>query len=101
MFLLAGGLAVGIRIERAVRPREPITVETVFSGVTFILSRRVLLAGMSLDLFAVLFRGGTGPLPLYAPDSLSTEPIRRGLLRSAPPVGGLATAVFLALYPLP
>ena len=100
MFILAGGLAVGIRIERAVRPREPITVETVFSGVTFILSRRVLLGSMSLDLFAVLFGGATGLLPVYARDILGTGPIGLGLLRSAPALGALATSVFLARYPL-
>jgi len=100
MFILAGGLAVGIRIERAVRPREPITVETVFSGVAFILSRRVLLGSMSLDLFAVLFGGATGLLPVYARDILGTGPIGLGLLRSAPALGALATSVFLARYPL-
>ena len=100
MFILAGGLAVGIRIERAVRPREPITVETVFSGVTFILSRRVLLGSMSLDLFAVLFGGATALLPVYARDILGTGPVGLGLLRSAPALGALATSVFLARYPL-
>ena len=100
MFLLAGGLAVGIRIERAVRPREPITVETVFSGVAFILSRRVLLGSMSLDLFAVLFGGATALLPVYARDILGTGPVGLGLLRSAPALGALATSVFLARYPL-
>jgi len=100
MFILAGGLAVGIRIERAVRPREPITVETVFSGVAFILSRRVLLGSMSLDLFAVLFGGATALLPIYARDILGTGPIGLGLLRSAPALGALATSVFLARYPL-
>lgn len=100
MFILAGGLAVGIRIERAVRPREPITVETVFSGVAFILSRRVLLGSMSLDLFAVLFGGATALLPVYARDILGTGPVGLGLLRSAPALGALATSVFLARYPL-
>jgi MFS family permease len=100
MFILAGGLAVGIRIERAVRPREPITVETVFSGVAFILSRRVLLGSMSLDLFAVLFGGATALLPVYARDILGTGPVGLGLLRSAPALAALATSVFLARYPL-
>jgi len=100
MFILAGGLAVGIRIERAVRPREPITVETVFSGVAFILSRRVLLGSMSLDLFAVLFGGATALLPVYARDILGTGPVGLGLLRSAPALGALVTSVFLARYPL-
>src|SRR5258707_3515563 len=100
MFPLAGGPGGGIRIERAVRPGEPITVETVFSGVAFILSRRVLLGSMSLDLFAVLFGGATALLPVYARDILGTGPVGLGLLRSAPALGALATSVFLARYPL-
>jgi MFS family permease len=100
LFVLAGGLTVAIRVAGAARPREPITVETVFSGVAFIASRRVLLGGMSLDLFAVLFGGATALLPVYAKDILGTGPVGLGLLRSAPAVGALATSVFLARFPL-
>jgi MFS family permease len=100
MFILAGAGAAAIRIERTVRAREPITLETVFSGVAFIKSRRVLLGTMSLDLFAVLLGGATALLPVFARDILHTGPVGLGLLRSAPAVGALATSVFLAHYPL-
>ena len=100
MFLLAGALALVIRLERTARPREPLTLATVFSGVAFIHSRRVLLGSMSLDLFAVLFGGATALLPVYARDILEVGPVGLGLLRSAPAVGALATSVFLAHYPL-
>ncbi|MGH7364979.1 MAG: MFS transporter [Candidatus Rokuibacteriota bacterium] len=100
MFVLAGGLAAAIRIARVPRPREPITVETVFSGVAFILSRRVLLGSMSLDLFAVLLGGATALLPVFARDILAVGPGGLGLLRSAPAVGALATSVLLARHPL-
>ncbi len=68
--------------------------------MAFIASRRVLLGGMSLDLFAVLFGGATALLPVYAKDILGTGPVGLGLLRSAPAVGALATSVFLARFPL-
>jgi MFS family permease len=100
LFVLAGGLAAAIRIERTLRRREPITLETVFSGVAFIQSRRVLLGSMSLDLFAVLLGGATALLPVYARDILGTGPSGLGLLRAAPAGGALATSVFLARYPL-
>ena len=100
MFILAGALAGAIRVERIVRAREPITLETVFSGVAFIRFRRVLLGTMSLDLFAVLLGGATALLPVYARDILGTGPAGLGLLRSAPAVGALATSIFLARYPL-
>jgi MFS family permease len=100
MFILAGALTLAIRIERTVRPREPITLETVFSGVAFIQSRRVLLGSMSLDLFAVLFGGATALLPVFAKDILGVGPVGLGLLRAAPAVGALATSIALARYPL-
>ena len=100
LFVLAGGLAVAIRVARTPRPREPLSLETVFSGVAFIVSRRVLLGGMSLDLFAVLFGGATALLPVYARDILGSGPVGLGLLRSAPAVGALATSIVLARYPL-
>jgi MFS family permease len=100
LFILAGALAAAIRIQRVARPREPLTLETVFSGVAFIYGRRVLLGSMSLDLFAVLLGGATALLPVFARDILKVGPVGLGVLRSAPAIGALATSVFLARYPL-
>ena len=100
MALLAGALAAAVRVERTVRLREPVTLESVFSGATFIQSRRVLLGTMSLDLFAVLLGGATALLPVYARDILDVGPVGLGLLRSAPALGALIISVFLARYPL-
>ena len=100
LFILAGVGAAAIRVVRTTRSREPVTLASVFSGVAFIWSRRVLLGTMSLDLFAVLLGGATALLPVYARDILGTGPFGLGLLRSAPAVGALATSVLLAHYPL-
>ena len=100
LFILAGALAAGIWVERRVRPREPLTLETVFSGAAFIYGQRVLLGSMSLDLFAVLLGGATALLPVFAKDILKVGPVGLGVLRSAPAIGALATSVFLARYPL-
>ena len=100
LFATAGALAALIRAERVSRPRAPLTLETVFSGVAFIRSRRVLLGSMSLDLFAVLLGGATALLPVYARDILDAGPGGLGLLRAAPALGALATSVFLARRPL-
>ena len=100
LFILAGALAAAIRVERRVRPREPLTLETVFSGAAFIYGQRVLLGSMSLDLFAVLLGGATALLPVFAKDILNVGPVGLGVLRSAPAIGALATSVFLARYPL-
>jgi len=97
---LAAVCAAMIRGHRPARGRQPLTLETVFSGIAFIRSRPVLLGTMSLDLFAVLLGGATALLPVYARDILHAGPTGLGLLRSAPAVGALATSVFLARYPL-
>lgn len=100
LFALASLCAVVVRSRHAARATEPLTMESVFSGVAFIRSRRVLLGTMSLDLFAILLGGATALLPIYARDILGTGPRGLGVLRSAPAVGALATSIFLARQPL-
>jgi hypothetical protein len=100
LFVVATGLTMLIRGRRAARAREPVTIESLFSGVAFIRSRRVLLGTMSLDLFAVLLGGATALLPIFARDILGTGPGGLGLLRAAPAVGALVTSVLLAHQPI-
>ena len=97
---LAAVGAMMIRSGGGARARQPITLETVFSGIAFIRNRPVLLGIMSLDLFAVLLGGATALLPVYARDILGTGPTGLGLLRSAPALGALVMSVLLARYPL-
>jgi MFS family permease len=80
--------------------REPVTMSSLFAGIAFIRSRPVVFGAISLDLFAVLLGGATALLPVYARDILNTGPVGLGLLRSAPSVGALAGALFLASHPL-
>jgi hypothetical protein len=100
LFLVAGALVTRIRIERGLARREPPTLESVFAGTAFIRRRRELLGAISLDLFAVLLGGAAALLPVYARDILFTGPWGLGLLRSAPAIGGLATAFWLVRYPI-
>ena len=72
----------------------------LLGGVRFVLDHPVLLGAISLDLFAVLFGGATALLPIFARDMLSVGPIGLGLLRSAPAVGSVACAMWLAGHPL-
>src|SRR5262249_1909592 len=98
---VGGGAGGGVRGGGGAREAgDRVTLESVFSGVAFIWSRRVLLGTLSLDLFAVLLGGATALLPVYARDILDAGPRGLGLLRSAPAVGALTTSVFLARYPL-
>jgi len=100
LFLLAHVLLALVRMERAVPVSTPVSLESLFAGIAFIKGRPVVLGAISLDLFAVLLGGATALLPIYARDILGTGAWGLGLLRSAPAVGALGMALFLAHRPL-
>jgi len=102
-FLTAIGALISsfrIKPEVAARPREPVTPKTVFAGLHFIWTRKLILGAISLDLFAVLLGGAVALLPVYARDILHTGPVGLGLLRAAPGVGAGLMSILLALRPL-
>ena len=100
MFLGASVLVQRIHVERNLTRREPPTLASVFAGIAYIRRKRELLGAISLDLFAVLLGGAAALLPVYARDILFTGPWGLGFLRSAPAVGALTTAFWLARHPL-
>jgi MFS family permease len=63
--------------------------ESLASGIRYVRRSRILLSGMSLDLFAVLFGGAVAMLPIFASDILHVGPIGLGLMRTAPSIGAL------------
>lgn len=71
---------------------------SVLAGIGFIHSRPAILGAISLDLFAVLLGGATALLPIFARDILQVGPWGLGLLRAAPAVGALLTAVALTRW---
>jgi MFS family permease len=102
MLTAIGATASSFRIKPEVkaRPREPMTLKTVFAGLHYIWSKKLILGAISLDLFAVLLGGAVALLPVYAREILHTGPWGLGLLRSAPGVGAAIMAVLLAHWPL-
>lgn len=76
------------------------TLKTLFAGFGYIWSEKVVLGAISLDLFAVLLSGATALLPVYARDILELGPWGLGLLRSAPGIGAIGVAVWLAGHPI-
>lgn len=99
---LAGMALIGqvTPIRRVPPVREPLSLQTLFAGVSFIWRRKAVLGAISLDLFAVLLSGATALLPIYARDILHTGPWGQGLLRSAPAVGALLMSIWLARVPI-
>lgn len=80
--------------------REPLSLETLLSGLKFVRSRPVVLGAISLDLFAVMLGGATALMPMFASDILHVGPTGLGLLRTAPGIGAAACGLVLALSPI-
>lgn len=89
-----------IQLERTMTAPKAVTWASVVAGIRFIRVQPVVLGAISLDLFAVLLGGATALLPMFARDILAVGPWGLGLLRSAPAIGALSMAVFLARYPV-
>jgi MFS family permease len=68
-------------------------------GLRFLFGNDLLLAALTLDLFAVLFAGATALLPVIARDVLEVGPMGLGLLRAAPSLGAIVAAVVATRLP--
>lgn len=107
---VAYGTAIALVVVAAVsigrvrqQPRiqgEPSSVQTLLAGFRYIFDQKVVLGAISLDLFAVLMGGAVALLPIFARDILEVGPWGLGLLRGAPGVGAIVTALILARFPI-
>jgi MFS family permease len=75
------------------------TWTSLVEGFRFMRNTKVILAAITLDMFAVLFGGAVALLPIYATDILQVGAQGLGILRAAPSVGALIMAFLLAHLP--
>jgi len=87
-----------IRPRPAVPSGEPVTMADMLAGVRFVRGRPLIIASITLDMFAVLLGGATALLPIYA-ERLGVKGVGYGWLRAAPALGALFTALVLAHRP--
>ena len=80
--------------------RKAAAPEMVWEGLHYIWKNKFVLGAISLDLFAVLLGGAVALLPVYAREILAVGATGLGILRSAPGVGAILTALALAHRPL-
>lgn len=85
--------------ERTVGATAGVTWRTIVAGFGYVWSNKVLLAAISLDLFAVLFGGAVALLPVYAKDILGVGPLELGLMVAAPSLGAVTTAFITTHLP--
>ncbi|MFD1199045.1 MFS transporter [Brucella gallinifaecis] len=101
VFLIAGSFL----IFSIPKPKQHTTLEersltSMLAGFRYIWKEKIVLGAISLDLFAVLLGGTVALLPIYARDILELGPWGLGLLRSAPGIGAVLTAIWLAGHPI-
>ncbi len=92
-------LLAGITIRNKPRSLEPATLKTVLAGMRFVWKTKLILAAITLDMFAVLLGGATALLPIYAKDILGVGVQGLGWLRAMPAVGALSMAMVIAHRP--
>jgi MFS family permease len=79
--------------------REPATLQSLAAGVRYVVATKIILAIITLDLFAVLLGGATYLLPIFARDILHRGAQGFGWLRAAPALGALTMALLAAHLP--
>jgi MFS family permease len=104
--LNAGAAIVYVVLLALTRPRTQETVEhdeptlrSVVEGIVFLRQTPVLLAAITLDLFAVLFGGAVTLLPIYAKTILHVGPFGLGWLQAASSFGAVLMALYLTRRP--
>nr|WP_245643728.1 MFS transporter [Paraburkholderia oxyphila] len=99
LFLAAALLALTLKVREAQRERRGASLDALMGGLRFVWRKPVVLAAISLDLFAVLFGGATALLPIYADTILHGGPAMLGWLRAAPAMGAFAMSLWLVRHP--
>ena len=79
--------------------KEPTTLKTLAAGAEFVWNNQLILAAITLDLFAVLLGGAVSLLPVFAKDILQVGPMELGYLQAAPSIGSLFIALILVYLP--
>ncbi|GAB1538166.1 MFS transporter [Scytonema sp. NUACC21] len=97
--LLCFALTVAIKEQKTTLSKEPISLKALSAGAQFVWQNQVILAAITLDLFAVLLGGSVALLPIFAKDILRVGPLELGYLQAAPSIGALIMAVVLAHMP--
>jgi len=93
-------LLIQLRVRQRPAPHsDQSALSSLAEGFHFLGRTQVLIAAITLDLFAVLLGGATTLLPVYARDILHTDAIGLGWLRAAPSVGALLVSFLLAHSP--
>lgn len=88
-----------ITSKQATHAKEPMTLKSLVAGFGFVWDSKLILATISLDLFAVLLGGAATLLPVFAKEILKVGPSGLGWLCAAPSIGAVLMAFVIAYLP--
>lgn len=81
------------------KPTGNASFQSLVAGIHFVWNTKIILAMISLDLFAVLLGGAVYLLPIYAEEILNVGATGFGWLRAAPAIGAFCMAVTMIYMP--
>jgi MFS family permease len=87
------------RAKQARARAEQSTWKSLAAGAKFVFGKKVILATITLDLFAVLLGGSVALLPIFADQILHCGPVGLGWMRASPAIGAFAMALTVAYLP--
>lgn len=88
-----------VRHRATTRSEESISWQSVVAGVRFVWRTKLILATITMDMFAVLLGGVTYLLPVFAEHILHVDSIGLGLLCAADALGAITMVVLLTHLP--
>lgn len=75
-------------------------IQRIIDGFAYVGRNRLVLATITLDLFAVLLAGATALLPVFARDILQVGPAGLGLLSASMGLGAATMAIWFSVRPM-
>ena len=101
LFALALGLMFLIgKVPQPAVQKDHRILARIADGFGYVRRNRLVLAAITLDLFAVLLAGATALLPIYARDILKVGSQGLGVLAAAMGIGAAVTAVWFSFRPM-
>ncbi len=85
--------------ETPVKKAGETIMQSLTAGIKFVKQQQVILAALSLDMFAVLFGGAVALLPAFADKVLHIGTQQLGYLTAAPAIGAIIMAIYIAYRP--
>lgn len=101
LFITALVCVLGIKnngSSQQIKSKETV-LDSIKVGINFVFKNKMVFSAISLDLFAVLFGGAVVLIPAFTDKVLHLGPEAYGLLRTAPAIGAVIMAFFMAVYP--